>query len=79
MVGIVIFINELIYGQSEAKIWVFGVGVSPFFWFPDTLGLNLEALYKSGLSDKLPSHFYCGLSLVFCVKSGKSFDWRNGY
>jgi len=53
------------------------IGGGANYWFSDMLGLNFEALYKSGLSDKLPSHFYYGLSLVFRLNSGKSSDWRN--
>jgi len=53
------------------------IGGGANYWFSNTLGLNFETLYKSGLSDKLPSHFYYGLSLVFRFNSGKSSDWRN--
>lgn len=53
------------------------IGGGANYWFSNTLGLNFEALYKSSLSDKLPSHFYYGLSLVFRLNSGNSSDWRN--
>jgi len=56
----------------------FNIGGGANYWFSDTFGLNFESLYKFSLADKLPSHFYYGLSLVFRVKSENSFNWRNG-
>lgn len=48
------------------------------YWISDIVGLNFEALYKISISDKLSSNFYNGISLVFRLKQGKSFNWRGG-
>ncbi len=56
----------------------FNLGGGLNYWISDTIGLNYEALYKISISDKLSSNFYNGLSLVFRLKQGKSFNWRDG-
>ena len=53
------------------------IGGGANYWFSDTLGLNFEALYKSSVSEKLSSHFYAGLSLVFRLKSKGNARWRD--
>lgn len=53
------------------------IGGGANYWFSDTLGLNFEALYKSSVSEKLSSHFYAGLSLVFRLKSKGNDRWRD--
>jgi len=53
------------------------IGGGANYWFSNTLGLNVEALYKSSVSEKLPSHFYYGLSLVYRLNPPGKNSWRD--
>jgi len=53
------------------------VGGGINYWFNDTMGLNLEGLYKQNWS-KVRPHLFYSLSLVFKLNSSSNFTWRDG-
>ncbi len=82
-IGYTSFNPETIWVEGEPIKFgsggILNIGGGANYWFSDTLGLNFEALYKFSVSEKLSSHFYSGLSLVFRLKSHGNFLWRDSF